>query len=111
EEAVSDAVTIRGALRGHESLGAMELKFSGTLDVLEVDKHGVPTRWKVIAEIASVREPAAKAHAELLKPGAKFAAERKGGKVTVASLDNEHPLSELANKFLPLVFEASGANG
>ena len=111
EEAVSDAVTIRGGLRGHEALGAMELKFSGTLEVLEVDKHGVPTRWKVVAEVASVREPAAKSHAELVKSGAKFTVERKGGKVTVSSLDNEHPLSELANKFLPLVFEAFGANG
>ena len=111
EEAVSDAVTIRGGLRGHEALGAMELKFSGTLEALEVDKHGVPTRWKVIAAVASVREPAAKSHAELVKSGTVFTVEQKGGKVAVASLDNEHPLSELANKFLPLVFEASGANG
>src|ERR1700693_1022723 len=55
EEAVSDTVTIGGGRGGREALEALELKFFGTLEVLEVDKPGVPSRWKVIAAVASVR--------------------------------------------------------
>jgi hypothetical protein len=111
EEAVSDTVTIGGGRRGREALGAMELKFSGRLEALEVDKHGMPTRWKVIAAVATVREPQTKSHEELVKPGTAFTVDWKGSKVAISPQDIGHPLSEAAGKFLPLVFEASGASG
>jgi hypothetical protein len=107
-ETTSDTVTIDHSERGRQSSGTSELKFTGTLEALAVDKHGVPIRWKVIAETASTRGPEANSHEELVKPGAKFIAEWKGGKVTVTPDDNGAPLSETANKLLPLVFEASG---
>ncbi len=112
-ETTSDTVTIDHSERGRQSSGTSELKFAGTLEALAVDKHGIPTRWKVIAETASARGPDAKSHEELVKPGAKLIVEWKGGKVTVTPDDKTPngggpPLSEAASKLLPLVFEASG---
>ncbi len=116
EETLSDTVTIDHSERGRQSSGTNELKFSGDLEVLAVDKQGVPTRWKVTAGAVSAHAAAANSHEELVKPGTVFIVELKDGKATVSPNENGAVpsgavLSDSATKLLPLVFEASGPKG
>jgi len=110
DETLGDAVTV-GRSGPQRQLSEMKLVFSGTLEALAVDGDGVPTRWKVKGEVATVRQPGTKSHEELVKPGTEFTVEWSGAKASVSAHDRDHPLSELATKFLPLVFEASGGGG
>ncbi len=110
DETTSEVASVRGASQSRHS-PETKLTFSGTLEVLAVDKEGSPSRWKVVAEVTSVHEPVAKNHQELVKPGTEFTAERKAGKVGVTSRDAEHALPEIATRLLPLIFEASGPGG
>ena len=110
DETISEVASVRGASQSRQS-SETKLTFSGTLEVLAVDKDGSPSRWKVVAEVASVHEPDAKSHQELVKPGTEFTAERKAGKVSVSGRDAEHALPEIAMRLLPLIFETSGPGG
>ncbi|HEV3418576.1 MAG TPA: hypothetical protein VG056_17265, partial [Pirellulales bacterium] len=94
--------------RTHSS--ALSIKFFGGLEALEVDARGQPTRWKVVADIASVRKDE-KAREELVKPGTEFIAQWNGGKVAVSAKEGGQPLSDDAVTFLPLVFQAAGGTG
>ncbi len=116
EETLSDTVTIDHSERGRQSSGTNELKFSGDLEALAVDKQGVPTRWKVTAGVVTARDAATHSHEELVKPGTVFIVELKEGEATVSpnqngSVPSTAVLPESATKLLPLVFEASGPKG
>jgi hypothetical protein len=94
--------------RTHSS--ALSIKFFGGLEALEVDSRGQPTRWEVVADIASVRKDE-KAREELVKPGTELIAQWNGGKVAVSAKEGGQPLSDDAVTFLPLVFQAAGGTG
>jgi len=59
----------------------------------------------------SMRLPGGSAHETLVKPGTQFTVSFAGGKATVAEYEAKHPLSDDAKKYLPIVFEATGAKG
>jgi hypothetical protein len=88
----------------------MKLAFSGTLEALAIGGDGVPIRWKVKAEVATVRQPGMKSHEELVKPGTEFNVEWSGAKPSVSAHEPQRPLSESATEFLPLVFEGAGGS-
>lgn len=88
-----------------------EINFSGTLEVLAVDKRGEPVRWKVSGGVAGMKGTSGSGHETLLKPGTDFVVSFSGGHAVVADSDEHHPLSDDAKKLLPYVFGATGGRG
>jgi len=96
---------------GKSGSAALQINFYGTLEVLTANRQGHAEKWKVSAGVVSLRRPGGSGHEMLVKPGTEFTVSFAGGKATVADYEAKHPLSDDAKKFLPIVFEATGANG
>ncbi|HEX4000756.1 MAG TPA: hypothetical protein VHX65_19565 [Pirellulales bacterium] len=110
ERSLSESSAANGKPRTNES-ASMEINFSGTLEVMAVDKKHEPVKWKISAGTATIRQAGSTGHESLVKPGTEFTLSFGAGKATVADYETQHPLSEAAKKFLPIVFEATGGKG
>ena len=110
EQSISESAESNGKAEAPQS-GGLQIKFSGTLEVLAAGRQGEAEKLKVSAGVVSVRRAGSAGHETLVKPGTEFIVAWSGGKATVADSDAQHPLSEDAKKFLPIVFEATGAKG
>jgi len=110
DRSATESTEANNVPKGSNSLSA-QLTFSGTLEVLAVDKQHAPTKWKVSAGTASLRQAGTLGHESLLKPGTEFTLTFAGGKATVADAEATHPLSDDAKKYLPYIFEATGGKG
>ena len=110
ERTAAETTEANGKSRASES-ATLEINFSGTLEVLAVNKRHEPVKWKVSAGTASIRRPGSTGHESLVKSGTEFTLSFGGGKATVADYEAQHPLSEDAKKVLPIVFEATGSKG
>ena len=109
EQSATEATEANGKPQSEKS-GSTQIHFTGTLEVLAVGKHGDPTKWKVASGVASVRKDGGSKES-ILKPGTEFTVDFAGGKATVSEAGANHPLSEDAKKYLPIVFEGIGGKG
>jgi len=110
EQTTTESTEGNGTPQGAQS-ATTQINFYGTLEVLAIDGHGEPTKWKVSGGVVSVRRAGSSGRESLLKSGTDFTVAWAGGKATVADSDARHPLSDDARRFLPIVFEATGAKG
>ena len=110
ERTAAETTEANGKSQASES-ATLQINFSGTLEVLAVDKRHEPIKWKVSAGTASIRRPgrpamsrsSSRARSSLFPS----AAARRRSPILMCSIRCQ----KMPRKVLPIVFEATGSKG